>query len=655
MDNKFVKLLIVISVVIALFAIFATTKLKFNLEGKRLYKQGMQYYNAQDYPNAYYNFKQIKRYSNIYSFALLKQFQCANNLQDKKTARLALKELIKITKDENIRPYILYNDAILNQELNIDSVKKTQAKFKYIFEKYKENDFAYASSFRFAKLIENENKSLAKEKYIDYLSYAPNGKFAKEALSVIENFENILTKTDYETLANAFFENANFEKALLYYQKGDFSKNWVQISKCYKNLSNFSEEINTIKNGIALKTSEIEEKDASYAIERLINLTHSDKIQTLQDIYTYYQNSYIIPTIEYKLAESLTSIRSIKFYEDIVKNHSDSFWAGNALWELIWYNYREKHFLTCEKLYEEYFPSLKNSQDAARISYWYAKALFNERKTQKAKEAFYRTIDDYPLSFYAFLSARQLKISKSKKIISKKSITSYNINSINKDLFKNSTLLLLADYDDWQTIEDLKINNEYIKSWILNKKEQYPLSISTAKNEYEKQEKTSFNDWQLKLMYPINFEDIINEQSKVYKRSPYLFLSLVREESHFNKLAKSSVGALGLSQIMPATANFITKSQVSKNELFDEEKNIKIGLKYFTYLVDYFNGNEFLAILSYNAGPGNINKWLKTRVNDTGEIDMFIENVPFLETKNYIKKILSSYWVYMNVYSNKHI
>ncbi len=655
MDNKFIKLLIVISVVIALFAIFATTKLKFNLEGKRLYKQGMQYYNAQDYPNAYYNFKQIKRYSNIYSFALLKQFQCANNLQDKKTARLALKELIKITKDENIRPYILYNDAILNQELNIDSVKKTQAKFKYIFEKYKENDFAYASSFRFAKLIENENKSLAKEKYIDYLSYAPNGKFAKEALLVIENFENILTKTDYETLANAFFENANFEKALLYYQKGDFSKNWVQISKCYKNLNNFSEEINTIKNGIALKTSEIEEKDVSYAIERLINLTHSDKIQTLQDIYTYYQNSYIIPTIEYKLAESLTSIRSIKFYEDIVKNHSDSFWAGNALWELIWYNYREKHFLTCEKLYEEYFPSLKNSQDAARISYWYAKALFNERKTQKAKEAFYKTIDDYPLSFYAFLSARQLKISKSKKIISKKSITSYNINSINKDLFKNSTLLLLADYDDWQTIEDLKINNEYIKSWILNKKEQYPLSISTAKNEYEKQEKTSFNDWQLKLMYPINFEDIINEQSKVYKRSPYLFLSLVREESHFNKLAKSSVGALGLSQIMPATANFITKSQVSKNELFDEEKNIKIGLKYFTYLVDYFNGNEFLAILSYNAGPGNINKWLKTRVNDTGEIDMFIENVPFLETKNYIKKILSSYWVYMNIYSNKHI
>ena len=655
MDNKIIKLLLVASLFIAMFAVFATIKLKFNIDGKRLYKQGMEYYNIQDYSNAYYNFKQIKRYSNIYSFALLKQFQCANNLQDKKTARLTLKELIKITKDENIRPYILYNDAILNQELNIDSTKKTQAKFKYIFEKYKENDFAYASSYRYAKLIESENETLAKEKYIDYLSYAPSGKFAKDTLSIIENFNNKFKKDDYDILANAFFENANYEKALFYYQKGDFSKNWVKISKCYKNLNNTTEEINTIKNAITLKASEVEEKDISYAIERLISTTHSDKIQTLQDIYTYYPTSYVIPTVEYKLAESLTSIRSIKFYEDIVKNHPDSYWAGNALWELIWYNYRQKRFQTCEKLYEDYFLSQKNTQDAARISYWYAKALLNERKNQAAKEMFYKTIDDYPLSFYAFLSARQLKISKSKRIISKKSIANYDINSINKNLFKNSTLLLLADYDDWQTIEELKINNEYIKSWILNKKEQYPLSITTAKNEYEKQEKSSFDDWQLKLMYPVVFEDTINRKSKNYKRSPYLFLSLVREESHFNALAKSSVGALGLSQIMPSTADFITKSQISRNDLLNEEKNIEIGLKYFTYLVDYFNGNEFLAILGYNAGPGNINKWLKTRINDTGEIDMFIENVPFLETKNYIKKILSSYWVYMNVYSNKYI
>ena len=541
MDNKIIKLLLVASLFIAMFAVFATIKLKFNIDGKRLYKQGMEYYNIQDYSNAYYNFKQIKRYSNIYSFALLKQFQCANNLQDKKTARLTLKELIKITKDENIRPYILYNDAILNQELNIDSTKKTQAKFKYIFEKYKENDFAYASSYRYAKLIESENETLAKEKYIDYLSYAPSGKFAKDTLSIIENFNNKFKKDDYDILANAFFENANYEKALFYYQKGDFSKNWVKISKCYKNLNNTTEEINTIKNAITLKASEVEEKDISYAIERLISTTHSDKIQTLQDIYTYYPTSYVIPTVEYKLAESLTSIRSIKFYEDIVKNHPDSYWAGNALWELIWYNYRQKRFQTCEKLYEDYFLSQKNTQDAARISYWYAKALLNERKNQAAKEMFYKTIDDYPLSFYAFLSARQLKISKSKRIISKKSIANYDINSINKNLFKNSTLLLLADYDDWQTIEELKINNEYIKSWILNKKEQYPLSITTAKNEYEKQEKSSFDDWQLKLMYPVVFEDTINRKSKNYKRSPYLFLSLVREESHFNALAKSSV------------------------------------------------------------------------------------------------------------------
>ena len=186
------------------------------------------------------------------------------------------------------------------------------------------------------------------------------------------------------------------------------------------------------------------------------------------------------------------------------------------------------------------------------------------------------------------------------------------------------------------------------------KKENYPNSINTAKLEYLKrlenneELRASYSDKELKLIYPVLFENDINKYCEEFKQSPYLFLSLIREESHFNKNAVSSAGAIGLVQLMPSTANFIEKGAITTNSLKDD--NIKIGLKYFSYLCDLFDKNEYLAILAYNAGPGNVKKWMNDPFIKSSEIDEFVENIPYLETKNYIKKILSTYWIYFNIF-----
>ena len=99
---------------------------------------------------------------------------------------------------------------------------------------------------------------------------------------------------------------------------------------------------------------------------------------------------------------------------------------------------------------------------------------------------------------------------------------------------------------------------------------------------------------------------------------------------------------------------YIDKRDVSKESLLNPSENIEMGLDYFKYLMNMFNNNEFLSILAYNAGPGNIKKWLNDSTISSDEIDVFIENIPYLETKNYIKKILSSYWIYLNIYSPKN-
>jgi soluble lytic murein transglycosylase len=249
-------------------------------------------------------------------------------------------------------------------------------------------------------------------------------------------------------------------------------------------------------------------------------------------------------------------------------------------------------------------------------------------------------------------------------MIVKKAIASYDRNNLNKVFFKDKILLELANKGDWELIDTFKLNDELIKSWVAYQKGNYPLAINIAKDklienkkneeEIEEEVEIDFSNQALKLIYPIFYEKEINHYAHITNQSPYLFLSLIREESHFDKNAKSSAGALGLSQLMPSTANFIEKKAVSKETLLNGEENIRIGLNYFSYLVNYFKGDEYLAILAYNAGNGNINKWLNDSTIKSNEIEVFAENIPYLETKNYIKKILSSYWVYLNIYSPKH-
>ena len=147
----------------------------------------------------------------------------------------------------------------------------------------------------------------------------------------------------------------------------------------------------------------------------------------------------------------------------------------------------------------------------------------------------------FPLSYYAFLSARQLKMSKAKKMIVKKTILDYDRKNLNKFIFEDKTLLELANLNDWELIDEFKIDDEYIKSWVAYQKKNYPIAINIAKDKIIKSDKEksknneyiSFSDQMLKMMYPIFYAEEINELAKNTKQSPYLFLSLIREE--FNK------------------------------------------------------------------------------------------------------------------------
>ena len=132
-----------------------------------------------------------------------------------------------------------------------------------------------------------------------------------------------------------------------------------------------------------------------------------------------------------------------------------------------------------------------------------------------------------------------------------------------------------------------------------------------------------------------------------------LIYAFMHQESLFNKNAKSSQGAMGLMQIMPRTAKFITKNKDVKKNNADILKipdiNLEVGQEYIHYLLNLESINKNLIYLTaaYNAGPGNLNKW-KNNINYLDDPLFFMESIPSRETRWFIEKVLTKYWIYQN-------
>lgn len=158
----------------------------------------------------------------------------------------------------------------------------------------------------------------------------------------------------------------------------------------------------------------------------------------------------------------------------------------------------------------------------------------------------------------------------------------------------------------------------------------------------------------MKKIYPLKYSEYVEKYAKKYDIDPYMVYAIIKAESNFDENARSTSNAVGLMQIMEATAIETAKKmdlEVTEEDLFNPELNINIGLKYFTSLLDKYNDNYYLAIIAYNAGIGNVDKWIEEGIIKEDASD--IENVPFKETNNYVRKILRDYEIYKDLYKNQ--
>ena len=146
------------------------------------------------------------------------------------------------------------------------------------------------------------------------------------------------------------------------------------------------------------------------------------------------------------------------------------------------------------------------------------------------------------------------------------------------------------------------------------------------------------------------YKSVVETCCREYSLDKYLVYAVIKTESNFKKDALSHKDAKGLMQVTDDTASWcIEKFNLSvSDDIYDERTNITVGCAYLSYLMEHFSGEITSVIAAYNAGQGNVSKWLSDkRYSDDGKT---LKKIPYEETREYVKKVLKRREIYIEMY-----
>jgi len=276
--------------------------------------------------------------------------------------------------------------------------------------------------------------------------------------------------------------------------------------------------------------------------------------------------------------------------------------------------------------------------------YWQARTVEAMGDAIQAQAIYARVADDR--SFYGFLAADT--INKPHQLSSKPVFV------VDSQL---NELLSLADF---RVIQELRAFNRDVEAqrhwWFTIKKLSKEQIMTAAKvaqqwrwDQVAIMTLVKANYWDdIELRFPVDYLPQVQGNGYSQQLQPSIIFGLMRQESMLDKNAQSAVGARGLMQIMPQTgkqiAQELNEKWLSDANLFNPDTNIRYGTYYFKKLLTKFNGHFPLAIAAYNAGPNNVSKWLP--FDRSVPADIWMETIPFKETRKYVASVLSYSMIY---------
>jgi soluble lytic murein transglycosylase len=294
-------------------------------------------------------------------------------------------------------------------------------------------------------------------------------------------------------------------------------------------------------------------------------------------------------------------------------------------------------------------------EDAARFCYWNNTFIKSDQVSDILS-----CFKKYPNTYYGLYALIQYNKSnetpyrlKALKYISGNEKLAVLFQVLNNSYFENHAEL--TEYIIRKFMHEnkhlLKYQEDFLK-FLLNQM-QYNVAISLIYQHYaniEKIGKDYFYKQILQYDYPLAYLHLVKQSQRASELPKYIINAVIREESKIRPEVESRAGAVGLMQLMPQTAIYLNKFLKLKGELDlkKPEVNIKIGAFYLKRLFKRYKGNLYHMLAAYNAGPTNANRWIK-KVNIEQE-NYFLESISYSETRNYVKRVLKSFYIYQILY-----
>ncbi len=483
----------------------------------------------------------------------------------------------------------------------------------------------HAIKFEYAKMLKDKDikkaKKLFKEVFLSVSSFAEK---AEEELTPEDLTADDLLKKG-RILNNAYL----FKKAEKYLREALQRSKFYQKSEilsalgyCLFMQKRYSEAAEVLKKSSDIywrARALIRAKDFS-TFEREIPQYMESKDPRMADVFINYANIK-------RRAGNVDE--AIKILQTIVSKYPEA--KEEILWNIAWIYYISGEYEEARKVLKQ----LYYSYGKPKYFYWLDK--INEIKgimTTTEKSLTFMEGD-----FYSYLLLMRGKI---------KAISEPRNLDFESNLPKRLDILIKAGFRQ-EALKELKFTLRYNRdnanipffSKMLHELGDYPTSvrlISTYQNRFVYHE----------LLFPQAYKELVFMASECNRIDPNLLFAVMREESRFDRFAKSSAGALGLMQLMPDTAlregrklGIVLKNDT---EIFNPEKNIFIGSAYLKSLIDEFR-NIAYALAAYNAGEKVVWSWIQNNNYET--VDEFIEDIPYNETKKYVQRVLTSYFEYL--------
>lgn len=621
----------------------------------RVYQQALKDYENGNYSNAYYLFSKISYTSKLKPVAIYRQALCAKALGDEKSELNKYQSLFHNYPSNKLSIEAKYqagqilldsNPALAQKYFNSVSKSNIDSDYKIASEYY--NARIISSRIRYSNRIFSRVKiAKVEHSFRQYLEEAPNGRLAVNVANTWKKFNPNMKSPDYTLVAKAYYLAGLYDDAAQVLSSTQIKDSWaIQASNAYSK-KDFSKVKILTETGVSKYSEFVNLEDYKRAVNDYLKI-EDDSYKAASKLFSIAKGQGKDYIWNLKCENSPQSAK-YSCYNGLYTNYPSGEYAQKALSNIFFDRIAKKDYMNARKVGKDYIARFPDSEITPMVMFWEGKIEQRYYNSSGFAKYYQDIINKYPDSYYAYRAFWVLKgigsATFSTELNYKPVVYPYQHPAKNNILY---SLMMVNDYDMIAKFT----KDDFIKSWVEYEKGNYAVSMHIAQDAMSKLEKKPVkSDLRWRLVYPQNYYKQVKNSAAQYKNNDALMMSIIREESYFNPEAQSSVGAIGLMQLMPATAHDIgAKNGITFNTsyLFNPELNIKIGNLYYSTIREMLDNKDVSAIAAYNGGIGSVTRWKSTlKYSDTDE---FIEQIPYDETKNYVKKVFRSYWNYTRIY-----